>query len=121
MIGLEFGRQRDEIELTASENIVSRAVLETQGSVLTNKYAEGLPGKRCHGGCQFVDIAERPAIERVCRLFGCRFANVPPHRELRFYLSLDGNAQVRDFANQKVRLWPLQRKSIRNTVFLYPR
>src|SRR3984957_5316006 len=78
-IALELGRQRDEIELIASENIVSRAVLEAQGSVLTNKYAEGLPGKRYYGGCQFVDIAERLAIERVTRLFGCGFANVQPH------------------------------------------
>src|SRR5664280_1939584 len=78
-IKLELGRQRDEIELIASENIVSRAVLEAQGSVLTNKYAEGLPGKRYYGGCQFVDIAERLAIERVTRLFGCKFANVQPH------------------------------------------
>src|ERR1700730_15560611 len=79
VIALELGRQRDEIELIASENIVSRAVLEAQGSVLTNKYAEGLPGKRYYGGCQYVDIAERLAIERVTRLFGCRFANVQPH------------------------------------------
>jgi glycine hydroxymethyltransferase len=78
-IKLELGRQRDEIELIASENIVSRAVLEAQGSVLTNKYAEGLPGKRYYGGCQFVDMAERLAIERVTRLFGCAFANVQPH------------------------------------------
>ncbi len=78
-IALELGRQRDEIELIASENIVSRAVLEAQGSVLTNKYAEGLPGKRYYGGCQFVDIAERLAIERVTKLFGCSFANVQPH------------------------------------------
>jgi len=78
-IGLELGRQRDEIELIASENIVSRAVLEAQGSVLTNKYAEGLPGKRYYGGCQFVDIAETLAIERVTKLFGCKFANVQPH------------------------------------------
>ncbi len=78
-IRLELGRQRDEIELIASENIVSKAVLEAQGSVLTNKYAEGLPGKRYYGGCQFVDIAERLAIERVTKLFGCKFANVQPH------------------------------------------
>jgi glycine hydroxymethyltransferase len=78
-VRLELGRQRDEIELIASENIVSRAVLEAQGSVLTNKYAEGLPGKRYYGGCQFVDFAERLAIERACRLFGCSFANVQPH------------------------------------------
>ena len=78
-IKLELGRQRDEIELIASENIVSRAVLEAQGSVLTNKYAEGLPGRRYYGGCQYVDIAERLAIERVTKLFGCNFANVQPH------------------------------------------
>jgi glycine hydroxymethyltransferase len=75
----ELGRQRNEIELIASENIVSRAVLEAQGSVLTNKYAEGLPGKRYYGGCQFVDIAETLAIQRVTKLFGCQFANVQPH------------------------------------------
>src|SRR5215470_17901173 len=78
-IRLELGRQRDEIELIASENIVSRAVLEAQGSVLTNKYAEGLPGRRYYGGCQFVDVAETLAIQRVTRLFGCQFANVQPH------------------------------------------
>ena len=78
-IGKELGRQRDEIELIASENIVSRAVLEAQGSVLTNKYAEGYPGRRYYGGCQFVDIAERLAIERATKLFGCAFANVQPH------------------------------------------
>jgi glycine hydroxymethyltransferase len=78
-IGLELGRQRDEIELIASENIVSRAVLEAQGSVLTNKYAEGLPGKRYYGGCQYVDIAENLAIARITKLFGCGFANVQPH------------------------------------------
>ena len=75
----ELGRQRDEIELIASENIVSRAVLEAQGSVLTNKYAEGYPGRRYYGGCQFVDIAERLAIERITKLFGCAYANVQPH------------------------------------------
>jgi glycine hydroxymethyltransferase len=78
-IASELGRQRDEIELIASENIVSRAVLEAQGSVLTNKYAEGYPGRRYYGGCQFVDIAEQLAIDRVTRLFGCDFANVQPH------------------------------------------
>jgi len=78
-IGRELGRQRDEIELIASENIVSRAVLEAAGSVLTNKYAEGLPGRRYYGGCQYVDIVENLAIERVTKLFGCRFANVQPH------------------------------------------
>jgi glycine hydroxymethyltransferase len=78
-IELEFGRQRDEIELIASENIVSRAVLEAQGSVMTNKYAEGYPGRRYYGGCQFVDMAEELAIERAKRLFDCRFANVQPN------------------------------------------
>ena len=78
-IKLELGRQRNEIELIASENIVSRAVLEAQGSVLTNKYAEGLPGKRYYGGCQYVDVAETLAIERVKKLFGCGFANVQAH------------------------------------------
>ncbi|MBN2631130.1 MAG: serine hydroxymethyltransferase [Rhodobacteraceae bacterium] len=75
----ELGRQRHEIELIASENIVSRAVMEAQGSVMTNKYAEGYPGKRYYGGCQFVDIAETLAIERACQLFGCGFANVQPN------------------------------------------
>ncbi len=72
-------RQQDQIELIASENIVSRAVLEAQGSILTNKYAEGYPGKRYYGGCEVVDIAEEIAIERAKRLFGCEFANVQPH------------------------------------------
>ena len=75
----ELGRQRDEIELIASENIVSSAVMEAQGSVMTNKYAEGYPGRRYYGGCQFVDVAEDLAIERACRLFDCGFANVQPH------------------------------------------
>jgi len=75
----ELGRQQHEIELIASENIVSRAVMEAQGSVMTNKYAEGYPGKRYYGGCQFVDIAEEVAIERATRLFGCKFANVQPN------------------------------------------
>jgi len=75
----ELGRQRHEVELIASENIVSRAVLEAQGSVMTNKYAEGYPGKRYYGGCEFVDIAESLAIERAKKLFGCNFANVQPN------------------------------------------
>ncbi len=78
-IGLELGRQQERIELIASENIVSRAVLEAQGSVMTNKYAEGYPGKRYYGGCEFVDIAEDLAIERAKKLFGCTYANVQPH------------------------------------------
>ena len=75
----ELGRQRDEIELIASENIVSRAVMEAQGSVLTNKYAEGYPGKRYYGGCDYVDVAENLAIARACELFGVAFANVQPN------------------------------------------
>ena len=78
-IRAELGRQRDEIELIASENIVSAAVMEAQGSVLTNKYAEGYPGKRYYGGCQYVDIAETLAIERAKELFGCEYANVQPN------------------------------------------
>ena len=78
-IDRELGRQRDEIELIASENIVSQAVLEAQGSVLTNKYAEGYPGRRYYGGCQFVDVAENLAIARATQLFGCGFANVQPN------------------------------------------
>jgi len=78
-IAKELKRQREEIELIASENIVSRAVLEAVGTVLTNKYAEGYPGRRYYGGCQFVDIAENLAIERATRLFGCGYANVQPN------------------------------------------
>jgi glycine hydroxymethyltransferase len=78
-IGRELRRQQDEIELIASENTVSRAVLEAAGSVLTNKYAEGYPGHRYYGGCQYVDEAETLAIERARKLFKCRFANVQPH------------------------------------------
>jgi glycine hydroxymethyltransferase len=75
----EFGRQQNEIELIASENIVSQAVLDAAGSVLTNKYAEGYPGRRYYGGCQFVDIAEEIAIDRAKKLFNCAYANVQPH------------------------------------------
>ncbi len=78
-IRLEEGRQRDKIELIASENYTSRAVMEAQGSVLTNKYAEGYPGKRYYGGCEYVDIAERLAIARALELFGADHANVQPH------------------------------------------
>ena len=78
-IGGELDRQRDQIELIASENIVSRAVLEAQGSVLTNKYAEGYPGRRYYGGCEWVDRAERLAIDRAKRLFGAAYVNVQPH------------------------------------------
>ena len=79
VIGLETGRQRNQIELIASENIASRAVLEVQGSVLTNKYAEGYPGRRYYGGCEHVDIAESLAIERVKKLYDCAYANVQPN------------------------------------------
>ncbi len=75
----ELGRQRENIELIASENIVSPAVMAAMGSVLTNKYAEGLPGKRYYGGCQFVDKVETLAIQRACKLFGAKYANVQPH------------------------------------------
>ena len=78
-IRAEYQRQCDNIELIASENIVSEAVLAAMGSVLTNKYAEGYPGKRYYGGCQCVDVAENLAIERACKLFGAKFANVQPH------------------------------------------
>ena len=79
IIGRELRRQQDQLELIASENIVSAAVLEAQGSVLTNKYAEGYPGRRYYGGCEFVDEAESLAIDRAKRLFACGFANVQPH------------------------------------------
>ncbi len=75
----ELHRQQDQIELIASENIVSKAVLEAQGSVLTNKYAEGYPGRRYYGGCEYVDDVERIAIDRAKQLFNCAFANVQPH------------------------------------------
>jgi glycine hydroxymethyltransferase len=78
-IDQELGRQHDEIELIASENIVSKAVLQAQGSVMTNKYAEGYVGRRYYGGCEYVDIAETLAIERACQLFACKFANVQPN------------------------------------------
>ncbi|MBI5939894.1 MAG: serine hydroxymethyltransferase, partial [Caulobacterales bacterium] len=78
-IAHELTRQRNQIELIASENIVSRAVLEAQGSILTNKYAEGYPGKRYYGGCEYIDVLETLAIERAKQLFGAGFANVQPH------------------------------------------
>ncbi|QPR40953.1 serine hydroxymethyltransferase [Brevibacterium casei] len=79
VLDLELGRQRSTLEMIASENFVPRAVLEAQGSVLTNKYAEGYPGKRYYGGCEFVDIAENLAIDRAKSLFGAEYANVQPH------------------------------------------
>ena len=79
MLDLELERQRGCIELIASENFASRAVMEAQGSVLTNKYAEGYPGRRYYGGCERVDAIENLARDRACMLFGCSFANVQPH------------------------------------------
>ncbi|MGA0346508.1 MAG: serine hydroxymethyltransferase [Alphaproteobacteria bacterium] len=79
VLGLELGRLRDTIELIASENVTSKAVLQSTGSVLTNKYAEGYPGRRYYGGCEYVDVAEDLAIERAKKLFNCGFANVQPH------------------------------------------
>src|SRR5512136_210318 len=78
-LDLEIERQRNKLEMIASENFTSRAVMEAQGSCMTNKYAEGYPGKRYYGGCEYVDIAESLAIERACKLFDCSFANVQPH------------------------------------------
>ena len=75
----ELERQQNQIELIASENIASKAVLNAQGSVMTNKYAEGYPGKRYYGGCEFVDEAENIALERVKRLYNCKYANLQPH------------------------------------------
>ena len=75
----EYHRQNDQIELIASENIVSKAVLEAQGTILTNKYAEGYSGKRYYGGCEHVDVAEKLALERIKKLFNCKYANVQPH------------------------------------------
>ena len=75
----ELKRQQNQIELTASENIASLAILNAQGSIMTNKYAEGYPGKRYYGGCEYVDQAEEIAIERVKKLYNCRYANLQPH------------------------------------------
>src|SRR2546429_5268817 len=79
LLGKELGRQRDTLEMIASENFVPRAILEATGSVLTNKYAEGLPGKRYYGGCEWVDVSEELAIDRAKALFGAEHANVQPH------------------------------------------
>ncbi|MDR0678457.1 MAG: serine hydroxymethyltransferase [Holosporaceae bacterium] len=84
----ELERQQNQVELIASENFVSREVLLALGSVMTNKYAEGYPGKRYYGGCKFVDVAEKIAIERICKLFHCRFANVQPHSGAQANLSV---------------------------------
>ncbi|MBS5780505.1 MAG: serine hydroxymethyltransferase, partial [Megamonas sp.] len=78
-INKELSRQRDKLEMIASENIVSKAVMQAQGSVLTNKYAEGYPGKRYYGGCEYVDVVEQLAIDRAKKLFGAEYANVQPH------------------------------------------
>ena len=79
LLGKELGRQRDTLEMIASENFVPRSVLQAQGSVLTNKYAEGLPGRRYYGGCEYVDVVENIARDRAKALFGADFANVQPH------------------------------------------
>src|SRR5471030_571151 len=79
VLALELGRQQDTLELIASENFVPRAVLECQGSVLTNKYAEGYPGRRYYGGCEYIDVVEQLAIDRAKELFGAEHANVQPH------------------------------------------
>ena len=99
-INQEFERQQNHIELIASENIVSKAVLEAQGSVLTNKYAEGYPGKRYYGGCEHVDISENLAIERAKKLFDCKFANVQPHSGAQVFC----HERSRDRANLGLRL-----------------
>ena len=78
-IDMELSRQRNKLEMIASENIVSSAVMQAQGSILTNKYAEGYPGKRYYGGCEYVDIVEQLAIDRAKELFGAQYANVQPH------------------------------------------
>ena len=75
----EIKRQEENIELIASENYVSEDILKLQGSILTNKYAEGYPGKKYYGGCENIDVIENLAIELACKLFGCKFANVQPH------------------------------------------
>ena len=87
-IDLELNRQRTKLELIASENIVSKAVMEAQGSVLTNKYAEGYPGKRYYGGCEYVDVVEQLAIDRAKKLFGAAYANVQPHSGAQAYLAV---------------------------------
>ena len=78
-IDMELSRQRNKLEMIASENIVSSAVMQAQGSILTNKYAEGYPGKRYYGGCEYVDVVEQLAIDRAKELFGAGYANVQPH------------------------------------------
>ena len=90
MIEAEYKRQQRNIELIASENIVSEAVMAAMGSVLTNKYAEGYPGKRYYGGCECVDEVERLAISRVCEVFGAKFANVQPHSGAQANMAFSG-------------------------------
>ena len=100
-IAAEENRQQGNIELIASENIVSEAVLKAQGSVLTNKYAEGYPGKRYYGGCEFVDVVEQLAIDRAKELFGASYANVQPHS------GSQANAAFREFCKIKLsfKIW----------------
>ena len=100
VLGLELGRLRDTIELIASENVTSKAVLQSTGSVLTNKYAEGYPGRRYYGGCEYVDVAEDLAIERAKKLFNCGFANVQPHAGAQANLG-----STRHYVNRMIPLW----------------
>lgn len=100
-INKELKRQQDNVELIASENIVSKAVLEAQGSVLTNKYAEGYPGRRYYGGCEYVDEIEQLAIDRLKLLFGAQYANVQPirvHRQIWLFSALCLNPATRCWA-----------------------
>ena len=90
LIQQEWNRQSEGIELIASENIVSRQVMETMGSCLTNKYAEGYPGKRYYGGCEVVDKVEQLAIDRACELYGAAYANVQPHSGAQANAAVDG-------------------------------
>ena len=87
----ELGRQRNNLELIASENLVSEAVMAAMGSHLTNKYAEGYPGKRYYGGCQYVDVVENLAIERAKELFGCEYVNIQPHSGAQANMAVYGN------------------------------
>ena len=106
-IKLEFERQQQHIELIASENIVSKAVLDAQGSIMTNKYAEGYPSKRYYGGCEFVDIAEELALERVKKLFNCKYANVQPHQHVHIHYNIFFQDNLLHICLLKLNLVPL--------------
>ena len=116
----ETQRQEEHIELIASENYASPRVLEAQGSVLTNKYAEGYPGKRYYGGCEFVDIAEQLAIERAKQLFGAAYANVQPHSgssaNIAVYHALLAARRHRD-GNESGRWWPSYPRRVRQLLW----